>query len=77
MDHRELEHYLRRHDVIEAKQRYTRRNINEFGGKELILPHGEQFPRMPESFFSIRAIIISASTTGSPPCQSIRIHLSS
>ncbi|WP_339316796.1 helix-turn-helix domain-containing protein [Paenibacillus sp. FSL R10-2734] len=51
MDHRELEHYLRRHDVIEAKQRYTRRNINEFGGKELILPHGEQFPRMPESFF--------------------------
>ncbi|WP_179281635.1 AraC family transcriptional regulator [Paenibacillus sp. VTT E-133280] len=53
MDHKELDHYLRRLDVIEAKQQYTRRNINEFGGTELILPHGERVPRLPvHHFFS-------------------------
>lgn len=76
MDHMELDCYLRRLDAIEAKQQYTRRNINEFGGKELILPHGERVPRLPVHHFLIRAIIISASTTGSPICRSIRIHLS-
>lgn len=51
MDHSELELYLRRDDVIEAQQRLTRRNIEEFGGKELIRPQGEQIPRLPEHFF--------------------------
>lgn len=51
MDHTELEQLLRRHNTIEARQRLTRRNIEEFGGKELLLPSGEQVPRMPEHLF--------------------------
>ncbi|CAH1207622.1 HTH-type transcriptional activator RhaR [Paenibacillus auburnensis] len=51
MDHAELEHFLRRHNAIEVKQRLTRRNIEEFGGKELALPEGERVPRLPEHFF--------------------------
>lgn len=51
MDHRELDQELRRHNTIEAKQRLTRRNIEEFGGQEMTLPPGERVPRLPEHLF--------------------------
>lgn len=57
MNHHTLDQFLQQLDPIETVQKETLQNINEFGGNELMVQEGEQYPRMPEHLFFDRGPI--------------------
>ncbi|OLS37229.1 helix-turn-helix domain-containing protein [Bacillus sp. MRMR6] len=51
MNHQQLDNYLRKFDHIEEIQIKTRKNVNDFDGRELLIESGSNIPRMQEEYF--------------------------